>query len=151
MPQFRTRRVVRHSAQQMFDLVADAEKYPQFVPLCERLVIKTRSVGDDGRETLTATMTIAYKVFRESFTSRVVLDKAANSILVTYLDGPFRHLENRWGFSPRGDTACEVDFFLSYEFASRTLGFVMGAVFDGVFSRFAEAFESRADKIYGKS
>jgi coenzyme Q-binding protein COQ10 len=149
MPTFRTSRTVRHSPEQMFDLVADVERYPQFVPLCEKLVIRSRADAGDGTEIVTATMTIAYKVFRESFTSRVVLNRAAGRIDVSYLDGPFKTMDNRWTFAPAEGGKCAVEFYLAYEFRSRTLGMVMGAVFDRVFSRFAEAFEARADAIYG--
>lgn len=150
MPTFRTTRRVRHASDAMFALVADVERYPQFVPLCERLAVRTRTPMPDGSEIVVATMTIAYKMFRESFTSRVVLNRAANRIDVTYLDGPFRFLENRWTFLPEGE-GCRVEFYLAYEFRSRTLGMVMGAVFDKVFSRFAEAFEARADAVYGRA
>ncbi len=152
MPVFRNQRRVVHSAQQMFDLVADVERYPEFVPLCERLLIRQKVQNDDGESpltTLTATMTVAYKLFRESFTSRVVLDPAAHRLVVTYVDGPFRHLENRWIFTPLETGGCEIDFYLSYEFRSRALAIMMGAVFDPIFSRFSAAFERRADQIYG--
>ena len=150
MPQFRTVRRVRHAASDMFDLVADVERYPQFVPLCEALKVRRRAASGEGVEILTAGMTIAYKVLRETFTSRVTLDRPRLAIGVEYLDGPFSHLDNRWNFHPLGETECEVTFFIAYEFRSRTLGFVMGAVFDAAFRRFAEAFERRADEIYGR-
>ena len=133
----------------MFALVADVERYPEFVPLCRSLHVRSRSKNADGKEVLIADMTVAYKVFRETFTSRVTLNPEALSILVEYLDGPFKHLENRWHFLPLDDDASEVDFFLSYEFKSRTLQRLMGAVFDSAFSRFVNAFEARADEIYG--
>jgi coenzyme Q-binding protein COQ10 len=149
VPTIRTTREVRHSPQAMFDLVADVERYPEFVPLCERLVVRSRTPGADGTEVVVATMTIAYKVFRESFTSRVVLDPAQRRIDVTYLDGPFRVMENRWYFEPTA-TGARVEFYLHYEFRSRTLALVMGAVFDRVFGRFAQAFEARADQLHGR-
>ncbi|MFN3500176.1 MAG: type II toxin-antitoxin system RatA family toxin, partial [Pannonibacter indicus] len=96
MPSFESSRDVAHSASDMFDLVADVEKYPQFVPLCQSLVIRGRKPLDETREVLVADMTVAYKLFKETFTSRVVLDRPKNQILVEYLDGPFQHLENRW-------------------------------------------------------
>jgi coenzyme Q-binding protein COQ10 len=151
MPSFRTTRRVRHAATDMFDLVADVERYPQFVPLCQRLVVRKREAGDEGREVLVADMTVAYKLLRETFTSRVTLDKAKLEILVEYLDGPFRTLENRWNFKPEGERASEVEFDIRYEFRSRMLSMVMGAVFDAAFRRFAEAFERRADEMYGRS
>ena len=86
---------------------------------------------------------------RETFTSRVTLDRPNLQILVEYLDGPFSRMENRWTFHPVGERACEVEFFIAYEFKSRVLGMLMGAMFDAAFRRFAEAFERRADKVYG--
>jgi coenzyme Q-binding protein COQ10 len=150
MPSFRTTRRVNHAAGDMFDLVADVERYPQFVPLCQSLVVKTREPAGEGREVLVADMTVAYKVIRETFASRVTLDKARLEILVEYLNGPFRSLENRWLFRPEGAKSCEVEFDIRYEFRSRTLGMLMGTVFDAAFRRFAEAFERRADEMYGR-
>lgn len=149
MPSFRTTRRVRHAASDMFDLVADVEKYPAFVPLCERLVVRKRDEFGEGHTVLVADMTVAYKIFRETFASRVRLDRPALSILVEYLNGPFSSLENRWRFTPTGETTCEVEFFIEYEFRSRTLGVLMGSVFETAFRRFALAFEKRADEIYG--
>jgi coenzyme Q-binding protein COQ10 len=148
MPQFKTTRRVRHAASQMFDLVADVERYPEFVPLCEALKVRRRSASGEGIEIVTADMTIAYKVLRETFASRVTLDRPRLTITVEYLDGPFSKLDNRWGFRPLDESACAVDFFIDYEFRSRTLGFIMGSVFDAAFRRFAAAFERRADAIY---
>ncbi|MDI3471552.1 MAG: Ribosome association toxin RatA [Pseudolabrys sp.] len=148
MPSFSTKRRVRHGAAQMFDLVADVEKYPQFVPLCQALKIKSRTPKDEGVEVLVADMTVAYKLIRESFTSRVTLDRPNLAILVEYLNGPFSHLENRWTFTPQDEGSCEVGFSLDYEFKSRMLAMLMGAMFDTAFRRFADAFEKRADQLY---
>lgn len=148
MHSYRTTRRVKHSAARMFDLVADVERYPEFVPMCESLHLRKRSGEADGVEIIIADMTVAYKVIRETFSSRVTLDRQRLAILVEYLDGPFSHLENRWRFRPENDAASEVDFFIAYEFKSKMLGLVMGALFDSAFRRFAEAFERRADKIY---
>jgi coenzyme Q-binding protein COQ10 len=150
MPQFSTKRRVRHAAGEMFDLVADVERYPEFVPLCRALKVTSRTEKDDGVEVLVASMTVAYKVVRETFTSRVTLDKSKLQILVEYLDGPFSHLQNRWVFRPVDETTCDVEFFIDYEFRSRVLAALMGAMFDAAFRRFAAAFEKRADEIYGK-
>lgn len=150
MPQFRTKRRVRHSASDMFDLVADVEKYPQFVPLCQAMRVRRRSQGGEGIETVVAEMTVAYKVMRETFTSRVVLDRPNLQIFVDYLDGPFSRMENRWDFHPVAEQACEIEFFIAYEFKSRMLGMLMGAMFETAFRRFAEAFERRADVVYGR-
>jgi len=149
MPTFTTKRRVRHSAENMFELVADVERYPEFVPLCRALKVRRRSTEADGAEVLIADMTVAYKLVRESFRSRVTLKRPNLQILVEYLEGPFSHLENRWTFKPAGAGSCDVEFFIDYEFRSRTLGILMGAMFDAAFRRFAVAFEKRADEIYG--
>jgi len=151
MPQFSTKRHVRHSASDMFDLVADVEHYPQFVPLCRALRVRKRSSEPDGSELIVADMTVAYKLIRETFTSRVTLDRKNLEILVEYLEGPFQKMNNRWTFRPDGPDACQVEFFIAYEFRSRALGLLMGAMFDAAFRRFAAAFERRADQVYGKS
>ena len=98
MPQFSTTRRVRHSAADMFDLVADVERYPEFVPLCRALKVRQRIPEPEGVEILVADMTVAYKLIRETFTSRVTLDRPNLQILVEYLEGPFSQLENRWTF-----------------------------------------------------
>lgn len=150
MPSFRNKRHVRHSATDMFELVADVERYPEFVPLCESLRVRRKVASGEGVDILVADMSVAYKMFRESFTSRVTLDRPRLAITVEYLDGPFSRLENRWSFKPDGEHTCEVEFFISYEFRSRTLGLLMGAMFDAAFRRFADAFEARADEVYGR-
>jgi coenzyme Q-binding protein COQ10 len=134
----------------MFDLVADVERYPEFVPLCQSLKIRQRSPGPNGTEVVIADMTVSFKLVRETFTSRVTLDRANLNILVEYLRGPFSKLENRWTFEPKSDNSCEVSFYIAYEFKSRMLALLMGAMFDAAFQRFAGAFEKRADKVYGK-
>jgi coenzyme Q-binding protein COQ10 len=149
MPEFSTKRHVAHSAADMFDLVADVEHYPEFVPLCRSLALRRRSKDAAGRDVIVADMTVAYKLIRETFTSRVTLDRDKREILVEYLEGPFQRMNNRWTFKPAGDRACDVGFFISYEFRSRTLGLLMGSVFEAAFRRFAAAFEKRADAVYG--
>jgi coenzyme Q-binding protein COQ10 len=149
MPSFQTKQRVKHAAADMFALVADVEAYPRFVPLCEALSVRARDVRPDGIMVLVADMTVSYKVFRETFTSRVTLLAEQNTILVEYLDGPFRQMENRWTFEPVADRVCDVGFYIAYEFKSRTLGALMGAVFDRAFRKFASAFEARADQVYG--
>ncbi|HEV2626547.1 MAG TPA: type II toxin-antitoxin system RatA family toxin [Xanthobacteraceae bacterium] len=148
MPQFSTKRHVQHSASEMFDLVADVEHYPEFVPLCRSLRVRKRSTDSKGRDVVIADMTVAYKLIYETFTSRVTLDRPSLEILVEYLEGPFRKMNNRWRFHPAGPNACDVEFFISYEFRSRTLGLLMGAMFEAAFRRFSAAFERRADQIY---
>jgi coenzyme Q-binding protein COQ10 len=150
MPQFSTKRRVRHAAADMFDLVADVERYPEFVPFCRSLKVRTRIPEPEGVEVVVANMTIAYKFVQETFTSRVTLDRPNLQILVEYLEGPFSRLENRWAFHATGERSCEVEFFISYEFKSRTFGLLMGSMFDLVFRRMAAAFERRADVVYAK-
>jgi coenzyme Q-binding protein COQ10 len=150
MPNFNSRRRVNHSAAQMFDLVADVERYPEFVPLCNSLKIRQRTQRPDGTEVVVCDMTVSFKLVREAFTTRVTLDRTNLKILVEYLRGPFSNLENRWTFEPESDDACTVGFYLAYEFRSRMLAVLMGTMFDTAFQRFAAAFERRADTIYGR-
>ena len=149
MPSFHTTRRVAHKASDMFALVADVERYPEFVPLCKGLRLLRRE-HHGSHETLTARMTVAYKLFTESFTSRVVLRPEEHAIVVDYLDGPFRKLNNRWTFTPAGEAASQVGFCLDYEFKSRAFQLLMGAAFDHAFRKFADAFEARANAVYGK-
>jgi len=150
MPHFSSKRRVRHGAPLMFDLVADVERYPEFVPLCKSLKIRERMPKPDGTEIVVADMTVAFNLVRQGFTSQVTLDRPNLKILVEYLQGPFSNLENRWSFEPISDSECDVGFFLSYEFKSRMLAMLMGTMFDAAFQRFAAAFEKRADQVYGK-
>jgi coenzyme Q-binding protein COQ10 len=150
MPRISSKRRIHHSSPQMFDLVADVERYPEFVPLCKSLNIRQRTPKPDGTEIVICEMTVSFKLVRETFTTRVTLDRPNLKILVEYLRGPFSNLENRWTFEPKPDDACDVGFFLSYEFKSRMLALLMGTMFDTAFQRFAAAFEKRADAIYGK-
>ena len=175
MTEFTTRQYVRHSPEQMFALVADIEAYPQFVPLCDDLKIVERQVLDDGKgEILIADMTMAYKLFRETFRSRVTLSSGrgaagCSKILVEYLDGPFSHLENIWQFHAKtigtsnaggnasadanGDgniiAGTDVEFYIAYEFKSRSVQMMVGPMFEKVFRQFITAFEARADMLYG--
>lgn len=147
MPQFETHHRVPHSAEQMFDLVADVERYPEFLPLCEALSIRSRKERD-GRILLIADMTVGYKAVRETFTTQVLLNKAEQLIDVKYIDGPFRYLDNRWRFEDVPGDGCTIHFFIDYEFKSRVLGALMGSMFDRAFRMFSEAFEKRAEAIY---
>ena len=150
MRQFVTKRRVKHAAADMFDLVADVERYPEFVPLCRALKVTRRQQTGEGTEVITADMTVAYKLVQETFTSRVTLDRPQLRIGVEYLNGPFSHLDNRWTFHALGERECEIEFFIAYEFRSRTLGMLMGTIFDTAFRRFAVAFERRADEIFAR-
>ncbi len=146
MPKFSSTRRVAHTPELMFALVADIEKYPQFLPMCEALVVRSKKERN-GKTLLVADMTVGYKKIRETFTSQVLLDHGTETIDVKYIDGPFRYLQNNWKFEEAGD-GCNVKFFIDYEFKSRILGMLMGAMFDRAFHMFSEAFEKRADSIY---
>ena len=150
MPTFSNKRRVRHSAADMFDLVADVEHYPEFVPMCKAMKVRQRTASGESVEIVVADMTVSFKLVRETFSSRVTLDRPKLQILVEYLQGPFSYMQNRWTFRPLDDQACEVEFFIDYEFRSRTLGMLMGGMFDLAFRRFAAAFEARADQVYGR-
>jgi coenzyme Q-binding protein COQ10 len=147
---YETTHPVAHSAEEMFALVARVEDYPKFLPLCEELVVKRRE-QHDGREVLVATMTVGYGMIQESFTTKVHLDKAARTILVEYLDGPFTLLENRWHFQPDGPAACEVAFYIGYAFRSRLFERLVGGLFARAVERYTSAFEARADVVYGRN
>jgi coenzyme Q-binding protein COQ10 len=117
---YETTHPVAHSAEDMFALVARVEDYPKFLPLCEALEVKRRELRD-GLEVIVATMTVGYGLINESFTTKVHLDRAARTILVEYLDGPFTFLENRWHFLPTVGGSCDVAFYIAYAFRSRLL------------------------------
>jgi coenzyme Q-binding protein COQ10 len=150
MPTFSTKRRVRHSASDMFDLVADVEHYPEFVPMCSGLKVRQQTPGGEGMEVIVADMTVSFKLIRETFRSRVTLERPKLKILVEYLQGPFSRMQNHWSFVPAGEAACDVEFHIDYEFKSRMLAVLMGGMFDVAFRRFASAFEQRADKLYGR-
>mgnify|MGYP001818593172 FL=1 len=148
MQTYETRHRVAHGADEMYALVANVEDYPKFLPLCEALNVVRRETVD-GKEVLTTKMEVGYKLIRERFTSRVTLDPAARAILVEYVDGPFEHLENRWVFEPLVSGASEIDFYIAYRFRSRMFERLVGSLFDKAVRKYTDAFESRADQIYG--
>ncbi len=151
MPSFRNERRVRHSAKDMFELVADVERYPEFVPLCQALRVRRRVEDEEGREVLIADMEVGYRAIYEKFTSRVTLDRPRLKLLVEYIDGPFSRLENIWSFRDDAQPGYStVGFFIAYEFRSRVLGALMGSMFDVAFRKFSAAFEARADQVYGR-
>ena len=155
MKSFRNRRRVNFCAEDMFALVRDVESYPKFVPLCEALRVRRRTTTEDGREIIVAEMEVGFKAVCERFTSRVTCDPARREILVEYIDGPFKKLENRWTFvdepsEPDGASRSVVDFYINYEFRSRALGLVMGAMFDQAFHKYSDAFVKRAGVVYGR-
>ena len=147
MPAFETTRRVAFTPLQMMELVADVERYPEFVPLCEGLRVLSREAAGNP-ETVVAAMDVGYKGIRETFTSRVTVDRAGLKVAADLIEGPFHHLTNRWTFTaaPGGS---DVRFAISYEFKSFMLQMLVGALFDQAFRRFTEAFEARARVVYG--
>lgn len=151
MPSFRTTRRVAYTPRQMFDLVADVDRYPEFLPLCEGLVVSSR-VREGEREVLIASMTVGYKAIRETFTSRVTLDPAALTVTAERAAdsaGPFRRLDNTWSFREAPGGQCDVGFDIAYEFKSMMLQALVGALFERAFRRYTRAFEERAQAVYG--
>src|SRR5690606_24652019 len=138
-----------HSPDEMFALVADVAKYPEFLPLCESLTVRSRRERD-GKTVRVADMRVGYRAIRETLTTQVLLKPAEPTTGGKHTDGPFKYLSNVWSFEPASD-GCFVRFFTDYEFKSRILAAVMGTMFDRAFRMFAEAFEKRADAIYGQS
>lgn len=145
----RTETDVPHKAHEMFDLVADIEKYPDFLPWCVALRIM-RSDVTAGSGEMTADMIVAYKVFRERFRSRVRLDRARLAIDVDYMDGPFRTLKNSWRFADLPEGGSRVYFEIEFEFRNLVLQATARQVFDKAFARMSDAFVIRADEVYGR-
>ena len=134
----------------MFDLVADIAKYPEFLPWCAAARIRSTHQEGDAR-VVEGDLIISFKVFREKFGSRVVLRDDVPSIEVSYLDGPFKHMHNHWKFNDLPQGGCEIDFFVDFEFKSRTLQALIGLVFDEAMRRVVAAFEARAQDLYGST
>ncbi|OFX12386.1 MAG: ubiquinone-binding protein [Alphaproteobacteria bacterium RIFOXYD12_FULL_60_8] len=145
MPRHAERRVVPYSVDQMFDLVADIEKYPDFLPWCVAARIRRRE-GD----VLLADLVIGFKMIRERYTSRVALNRAEGRIDVAYTEGPFSHLENHWRFEPCPEGGCEVDFFVDFAFKNRVLDALMGRLFGEAVGLMVGAFDTRAQALYGE-
>ncbi|MDA1022895.1 MAG: type II toxin-antitoxin system RatA family toxin [Proteobacteria bacterium] len=144
MPTHAEKRVLPYTPEQLFEMVADIEKYPEFLPWCVATRIKER----DG-DTLIADMVIGFKMFREKFGSKVVCNRP-DRIDVNYFDGPFKYLTNHWIFDAHGDGQCEIDFFVDFEFKSRILQAAIGAVFNEAVRYMISAFEKRAAQLYGE-
>jgi len=138
------KRVLPYRPDQLFDLVAEVERYPEFLPWC--LGARIRSRKDN---VIIADLIIGFRGIRESFTSRVTLNRPNMRIDVAYLDGPFRYLNNHWIFTPMPDDACEIDFFVDFEFRSRILQRLMGLLFNEAVRRMVSAFEARAADLFG--
>ncbi len=142
MPTHAEQRTLPYTPEQMFQLVADVGKYPQFLPWCVGAKVRTQTATE-----LVADLTIGFGPFRESFTSRVELDRPHKAI-VKYEHGPFRYLNNQWTFEP-DPAGCRVKFFVDFEFRSRLLQSAIGVVFNEAVRRMVNAFLKRARDVYG--
>ena len=143
MPTHAERRRLPYRAEQLYDLVADVERYPEFLPWCLGARIRDRN-----NNTITADLLIGFKMVRERFTSRVVLEPPG-VIDVSYAEGPFRYLTNHWSFEPQPDGGCIIDFYVDFEFRSRMLQKIIEVLFNEAVKRMVSAFETRARKLYG--
>jgi coenzyme Q-binding protein COQ10 len=141
-------RVVPFGVDVMYGVVADVERYPQFLPWVHSLAIKSREVLEETT-ILLAEMTVGYGPLHETYTSRVILDPA-RSIDVIAIEGPFRVLENHWCFTP-ADNGCRVEFSIVFEFKNRLLDAVAGTAFAAVMRQMASAFEERARALSNQS
>ena len=137
------KRPLPYTPEQLFALVADVEKYPEFLPWCVGARIRSQD-----KELIVADLVIGYKVFRERFTSKVKLNKP-DRIDVEYSDGPFRYLNNHWKFEHNEDGSTTIDFYVDFEFRSRLMQTMIGAVFNEAVKRMVHAFEQRAHDLYG--
>jgi coenzyme Q-binding protein COQ10 len=142
MPIHREKKILPYTPEQVFALVADVERYPEFLPWCVACRIRKRETA----ETFIADLQVGFKMVREQFTSRVTLDPH-KAITVTYLSGPFEHLTNEWKFVPV-PKGTEVAFFLTFEFRSRLLQSLIGVLFEEAVHRMVSAFETRAARLY---
>jgi coenzyme Q-binding protein COQ10 len=149
MPRHHETRPLPYTARQMYDLVADVARYPEFLPWTAAARIRSRTDLGDGRERMEADLVISFKVFRERFGSRVVLDPAAMRIETEYLDGPFKFMRSTWDFRDRPAGGCEVEFLVDFEMRNALLQKVVGVVFHEAMMRIVRAFETRAAQLYG--
>jgi coenzyme Q-binding protein COQ10 len=151
MPTHREERVLPYTAQQIYDLVADVERYPEFLPWTAAARIRSRRRQADGSEVLDTDLVISFKVFRERFTTRVTMRPDTGDIRIEYLDGPFRHMRSDWSITDLPDKRCQVRFFVDFEFRNLVLQKLIGLVFDEAMRRVVRAFEARAAALYGRS
>jgi coenzyme Q-binding protein COQ10 len=147
MPTHSEKKILPYTPQQMYDLVADVAKYPEFLPWCAAARIRSRREQGEV-EIMEADLVISFKVFRERFGSRVTLYPKEMRIDTEYLDGPFRYLESNWRFHA-ADGGTEVEFFVDFEFRNKVLQGVIGLVFYDAMQRVVRAFERRAHELYG--
>lgn len=144
MPTHAEKRYLPYRPQQLFDLVADIERYPEFLPWCVGARIRSRTERE-----IVADLMIGFRLIRERFTSRVTLDRERNRIDVTYTEGPFKYLNNHWIFEPDGKGGTMLDFYVDFEFRSIVLQKVIGVFFHEAVRRMVGAFEARAKELYG--
>lgn len=144
MPTHAEKRPLPYTADQLFDLVADVEKYPEFLPWCVGARIRKR----DG-DVFFADLVIGFKMIRERYTSKVTLDRDAKRIDVVYTEGPFQYLNNHWAFIPNADGTTTIDFFVDFEFKSKILQKVIGTLFNEAVKLMVGAFEKRANQLHG--
>jgi len=149
MPTHSETRKLPYTAQEMYDLVADVARYPEFLPWTAAARIRSCTPQPDGSEVMEADLVISFKVFRERFGSRVVLWPEAKKIDTEYLDGPFKHMISTWAFRDLAEGGSEVEFFVDFEFRNRMLQGVIGVVFHEAMQRVVKAFEARAKALYG--
>ena len=149
MPTHSETRHLPYSAQQMYDLVADVGRYPEFLPWCAAARIRKQVPQGDGSVLMEADLVISFKVFREKFGSRVVLWPDDRRIDTEYLDGPFKYMKSNWAFAEAADGGCEVSFFVDFEFRNAILQKIIGVVFNEAMQRIVRAFETRAKALYG--
>jgi coenzyme Q-binding protein COQ10 len=148
MPKHTEHRHMPYTARQIYDLVADVARYPEFLPWTAAARIRSRAPIDGGEEML-ADLVISFKVFRERFGSRVQLFPDDGVIDTAYLDGPFKHMVSRWTVKDAEDGGCIVDFHVDFEFRNPMLQKIIGVVFDQAMRRVVGAFEARAKALYG--
>lgn len=148
MPTHSEDRHMPYSARQMYDLVADVARYPEFLPWCAAARIRSRRPLGSSEEML-ADLVISFKVFRERFGSRVVLHESERAIDTEYLDGPFKYMKSNWVFTDAEDGGCHVKFFVDFEFKNAVLQGIIGLVFNEAMQRIVRAFETRAEQLYG--
>jgi coenzyme Q-binding protein COQ10 len=145
MPTHAEKRYLPYRPKQLFDLVAGVDKYPEFLPWCKASRI-TRREGD----TFYADLVVAFKVFRERFSSRVHVDPMDHRIDVDYINGPFKYLKNHWKFIEAEDGGTIIDFYVDFEFKSKVLQKLIGLLFEQAVHRMVSAFEVRARDLYGE-
>ncbi len=151
MPTHAETRVVPYTADEMYALIADVSRYPEFLPWCAAARIRdTRPLPDGAGEVMEADLVISFKVYRERFGSRVTMRPEEQRIDVEYLDGPFRYMNNHWRFIPKEGEKCEIDFFVDFEFRSAILQRLIGVFFNEAMHRIVRAFERRAEQLYGR-